>query len=194
MEARAPATTSGLTRPPTAPPIFQAGHEGSIPFARSHCPGPGQGPHRPSGGMVLGTLTTSFVPATCQCRAPWGQRPSPRTDPVRAAGRGTPADLLVKPFDDDHAAPGSSKDPAVRASRPRTGPPRASDGHCPWPPARRAGRRRGPGQAGRDPSHHAGRRHDAPARRIRRRRSPRRAQPWRGAPGVPAPSQPTNTT
>jgi len=27
-----------------------------------------------------------------------------------------------------------------------------------------------------------------------RRRSPRRAQPWRGAPGVPAPSQPTNTT
>src|SRR5215813_702779 len=36
MEARAPATTSGLTRPPTAPPIFQAGHEGSIPFARSH--------------------------------------------------------------------------------------------------------------------------------------------------------------
>ena len=90
LDAWKPAAASRLVRPVTASPIFQAGHEGPILFARSHCPGPGQGPYRPSGGMVLGTLTTSFVPATCQCRAPWGQRSSPRTDPVRAAGRSAP--------------------------------------------------------------------------------------------------------
>src|SRR5215468_1361308 len=90
MEVGAPATTSLLAGRSPTPPIFQAGHEGSIPFARSHCPGPGQGPYRPSGRMVLKTLTTSFVPATCQCRAPWGQRSSPRTDPVRAASGSAP--------------------------------------------------------------------------------------------------------
>src|SRR5262249_30715618 len=76
----APLRSAGCCRAPANSPIFgSAGHEGSIPFARSHCPGPGQGPYRPSGGTVLRTLTPSFVPATCQCRAPWGQRSSPRT-------------------------------------------------------------------------------------------------------------------
>jgi len=77
-------------------PIFQAGHEGSIPFARSHPPGPGQSLYRPPEGLLLRTLTNSFVPTTCHCRAPLGQRSSPRAGLVRVVDRLTLADLLVK--------------------------------------------------------------------------------------------------
>src|SRR5262249_8257146 len=189
LDAWKPAAASRLVRPVTASPIFQAGHEGSIPFARSHCPGPGQGPYRPSGGMVLRTLATSFVPATCRCRAPWGQRSSPRTDPVRAAGRRTPADLLVNLSTMTTRPRGEVKTHLSElAGRVHDHHERATVTAHGRPPAVLAAAR-GPGPAGRDPGHHAGRRHDAPARRIRRRTRPRRrsnrGRPCRNNPQPP---------
>ena len=59
----------------------------------------GPAPGRPGIGrlrIVLRTLTTSFVPATCHCRATVGQRSSPRADTVHAVGRLTPVNILVK--------------------------------------------------------------------------------------------------
>src|SRR5262249_61764446 len=113
-------------------------------------------------------------PAPCGCRPRGGRRPRPPAARGRAAARRPPADLLVNLSTMTTRPRGEVKTHLSElAGRVHDHHERVTVTAHGRPPTVLAAAR-GPGQAGRDPGHHAGRRHDAPARRIRRRTRPRR--------------------
>jgi hypothetical protein len=98
---RAPDSEMGLNRHDalrachTVLPIFQAGHEGSIPFARSYCSSPGQGHDH----QYLSDLQAHALMAKCLFRARSTRPPTLRALSSRVS-RTIPGDFSDPPPSD----------------------------------------------------------------------------------------------